>query len=210
MLLLFFLIPLYLLSCSSHQENDKCLKYSDHTKHYCLMQNVKDIKFPEIIEYCSQLGEWEEECRYDWMRAHKKTYSKDDLLSVCQSASDCLFEVIDFYAEPILQDQLEFCRQIHLQHYQEDCQRFALQRAFTKGFSKEDILTFQKLYQQRPRLTVIDHFAGILQECTDYFTCSPSCTRSVNRVQHRGCPRKRMPKPWVWSENKADPVQHRD
>ena len=174
------------------------------------MKHVKNIGYPEINKYCESLGEWQEECRYDWMTIHKKQLPRETLLTVCQTASDCLFEVIDFYPESKLEDQLQSCMKIPLTHYQEDCQRFALQRTFATGFTAEDIQTFQKFYEQQPRLMIIDHFAGILQECSKDFICSPPCTRSAKQVQQHGCPPKRIPKPWVWSENKSDPVQHHD
>ena len=67
------------------------------------MQNAQLISYPEIIEYCGQLGEWEEECRYDWMKKNKSKRKKEELLSLCQNASDCLFEVIEHYPDPSLE-----------------------------------------------------------------------------------------------------------
>ena len=193
-----------------YEEKSLCSKYSAQTKQYCLMQNAHQISYPEIIEYCGQLGEWEEECRYDWMKKNKSKRKKEELLSLCQNASDCLFEVIEHYPDPSLEKQISYCQKIPLQHYSEDCQRFALERTYAKGFTDADVMTFSSLYNQNPKLIAIDDFAGTLQECTTQFTCSPPCTRSVDRIKKRGCPPKRYRRPWVWSENKADPVQHHD
>jgi hypothetical protein len=205
-----FFIAIYLLSCSWHQEKSPCSKYSNHTKQYCLMQQAHQIGYPEIIDYCGQLGEWEAECRYEWMKKNKRKYRKSALLSLCQNASDCLFEVIEYYPEKSLQDQLNYCSKIPLNHYKEDCQRFALKRTFSKGFDREDVATFSNLYSQKPRLMAVDNFAGVLQECTELFTCVPECKRSAQQIKKRGCPKKRKSKPWVWSINNSDPVQHHD
>ena len=91
---------------------------------------------------------------------------KEELLSLCQNASDCLFEVIEHYPDPSLEKQMGLCKKIQLQHYSEDCQRFALERAYAKGFTDSDIATFFKLYNQKPKLIAVDDFAGTLQECT--------------------------------------------
>ena len=70
-----------------YEEKSLCSKYSAQTKQYCLMQNAHQISYPEIIEYCGQLGEWEEECRYDWM---KKNKAKQKKRGVAISLSECL------------------------------------------------------------------------------------------------------------------------
>ena len=75
---------------------------------------------------------------------------KRGMLSLCQNASDCLFEVIEHYPDPSLEKQMEACKKIQLQHYSEDCQRFALERAYAKGFTDSDIATFPSYTTKNP------------------------------------------------------------
>jgi hypothetical protein len=189
------------------EEGAACSKYSGLSYQYCLFRYVQNIQYPESINYCAKLGEWEEECRYEWMKENKKRKTKKELLSVCQSAPDCRFEVLNSFPASTLEDQLQECMTITQENYKQDCIKFVLLRIWSRGFNKEEISIFTKLYQSHNGLLIINQFAGILQECTNDFTCTPSCTRSAEKIKKQGCPLKKKPKPWVWT-NKFHDIRH--
>ena len=106
-------------------------------------------------------------------------------------------------------DQIQSCMQIPLQHYQEDCQRFALQRNFAKGFEQADIQAFQNLYEQRPRAMVIDEFAN-LAGMHNIFHMLTTLSSQYKSSKTTWLSFEANTKAVGLVKNKADPVQHHD
>jgi len=122
----------------------KCRGHADNpAEHgYCLYS--KSARLPTIeraSDYCEGLGEWNAECRYNWVSSRIKPGTGFDtvqLLEMCGSHDDCKFKVIDARPDEDLLVQLSLCVK-HVSRYRYDCEMHAVQRWWKQEPSESEL-----------------------------------------------------------------------
>ena len=209
---------LLFLSCTIFETaNDPCELYTGQSAQYCTMKLIEQSQSIDSGErICRESGEWEEECRYEWVSRFKlnKSYSFEQLYEFCGTSDDCRFELLEHRPQK-LAVQLGLCGELHVPNYRQDCARFALQRWRSSNPSAAEIKDFASSLNPRAQDSFFKEqmeLIGVFVYCDQQLLCTdvsdPSqCHRAVQRQRKRRCPSKEPARPWTWSISHSDAVQ---
>jgi len=193
------------LSASTPED---CRDYaSDSTVfEYCLYSIARSYTDAEEADLqCSLAGEWEADCRHNWVSGRMKSesgFSTEELVEACAGNDDCTFELLDFRPDPNLETQLKLCFK-YAGRYRGDCGGHASQRWW---LTEPDLAEWQRVASlETPFPEKVGYWLGVSVACEGIGDCSLAqsaaqspCQRQVDTVGRRSdrCPsreKKRMP-----------------
>jgi hypothetical protein len=192
----------------SESTPEDCRDYaSDSTVfEYCLYSIARSyVDAEEADLQCSQAGEWDAECRHNWVSARMKLesgFSTEELVEACDGNDDCTFELLDFRPDPDLETQLKLCFK-YAGRFRGDCGGHSVQRWWLTEPDEEEWMRVASL--QTPFPEKVGYWLGVAVACEGIGNCAgahssvqETCQRHVDTVGRRPdrCPsreKKRMP-----------------
>ena len=186
----------------------QCRHYAPGTESYtyCHRHHAHEIaSLEEAEKYCPEAGEWEEDCRLNWVIVNSSpgtSYSNLELHTFCAGNPDCNLQVLDSRPAEVA-EQLVLCHRWGGK-YSEDCAIHALQRWIHSSPSDQE---FQTLRTSQIFVHQSANFTAMSVQCFGQGTCGDGgqftqiCEQKVEyfRTNPRRCPRKRQ-------EGGPDPV----
>jgi hypothetical protein len=160
---------------------------------YCLYTIARDYAdLEEVGRFCSQAGEWEADCRHNWVAARMKEgsgLSTDLLVEACSGNDDCTFELLDFRPDPSLELQLDLCFR-YAGRFRDDCGGHAVQRWWLTDPDEGELMRVASLETSFPEK--VGYYLGVSVACEGLGSCEgahssvqDSCQRHVDTVGRR-------------------------